>query len=74
MKKPFVHLCDNALVRFLTVISALYSLLLGFGLFHFGKMLSPLHHKGPLLCLRALSLLTSYPVSVSAKVKPSEMF
>ena len=62
--KLFVLTCDNAFVRFLTLISAFYYLpLLGFGLFHFWKMLSPLHHKGPLLCLRVLSLLTSYLVS-----------
>lgn len=65
--------CDNAFVRYLTLISAFYLPLLGFGLFHFWKMLSPLHHKGPLLCLRVLSLLTSYPVSAFAKAKPSEM-
>lgn len=57
----------------MTLISAFYSLLLGFGLFHFWKMLSPHHHKGPLLCLRVLSLLTSYPVSAFAKVKASDM-
>lgn len=73
MTKPFVLTCDNALVRLVTLISALYLPLLGFGLFHFWKMLSPLHHKGPLPCLRVLSLLTSYPVSAFAKVKPSEM-
>lgn len=64
MIKLFVLTCDNAFVRFVTLISAFcYLLLLDFGLFHFWKMLSPLHHKGPLLCLRVLSLLTSYPVS-----------
>lgn len=68
-----VFTCDNAFVRYLTLISAFYLPLLGFGLFHFWKMLSPLHHKGPLLCLRVLSLLTSYPVSAFAKAKPSEM-
>lgn len=71
--KQFVLPCDNAFVRCLTLISALYLLLLGFGLFHFWKMLSLLHHKGPLLCLRVLSLLTSYLVSPFAKVKPSEI-
>lgn len=73
MIEPFVLTCDNAFVRFLTLISAVYLPLLGFGLFHFWKMLSPLHHKGPLPCLRVRSLLTSYPVSAFAKVKPAEM-
>lgn len=71
MTELFVLPCDNAFVRYLTLISAFYLPLLGFGLFHFRKMLSPLHHKGPLLCLRVLSLLTSYPVSAPAKAKPS---
>lgn len=73
MTELLVLTCDNAFVRHLTLISAFYLPLLGFGLFHFRKMLSPLHHKGPLLCLRVLSLLTSYPVSASSKAKPSEM-
>lgn len=59
--------CVDAFVRCVTRTAASHHLLLpGFGLFPFRKMLSPLHRLGPLLCLRALSPPTSYPVSPSA--------